>query len=459
MKLQMASSFVLSRPPANYRPSFVFIGALLVLTAGWSYTSPAAEADSDRKLLVSNARSNGVYQVGEKVGWRVEPKGSSVDSVDYTLKKGDFSVLRKASLELKPGGTTVEASLDQPGTLLLDVQPAGFGGKSQRALGGAVIAPEKIAPSLPRPGDFDRFWQEKLKELSKVPANPQLAAMDSGNAQVDYWQITMDNIRGSKIRGQLARPKAAGKLPAMLVVQWAGVYGLPKAWATDRAAPGWLVLNINAHDLPIDQPADFYEKENKGALKDYVSIGNQDRESSYFLRMYLSCYRGAQYLVEREDWNGQTLLVTGTSQGGMQTLMTAGLHPRVTAAIALVPAGCDLTGAVAGRKPGWPAYYWTVQGKDPAKVIDASRYYDVVNFAYNIKCPVLVGVGLVDEVCAPAGIFAALNQVQGSKEIVFLTDADHQGTHNTHQTFYLRSSAWLEALRQGKAAPAQTASP
>jgi cephalosporin-C deacetylase-like acetyl esterase len=158
-------------------------------------------------------------------------------------------------------------------------------------------------------------------------------------------------------------------------------------------------------------------------------------------------------LTERPDWDGKTFLVTGTSQGGLQTLMLAGLHPKVTAAIACVPAGCDLTGPQAGRSPGWPAWYYKTEGKDPAQVIAASRYYDVVNFASRIHCPVLTGIGLVDETCPPAGILAALNQVKAPKETILLPQADHQGYHNTHAAFLARAEVWQKALRQGQPAP------
>lgn len=92
----------------------------------------------------------------------------------------------------------------------------------------------------------------------------------------------MDNIRGSHIRGQLARPKQGEKLPAMLIVQWAGVYPLQKSWVTERAAEGWLTLNLNAHDLPIDETEQFYRDQASGPLNDYPAIGNDDRETSYF---------------------------------------------------------------------------------------------------------------------------------------------------------------------------------
>ncbi len=42
---------------------------------------------------------------------------------------------------------------------------------------------------------------------------------------VEYFKIEMDNINGSHIYGQLARPKREGKFPAPLIVQWAGIYG------------------------------------------------------------------------------------------------------------------------------------------------------------------------------------------------------------------------------------------
>ena len=422
--------------------------ALVVGAAG------AAEPAAGPRLTIIGDHADGIYTLGQSIHWRVEPSSASrFGEASYTLKKGGLVLLREGKLALASTVEEIDATLPAPGTLLLEVKAIDGEGKAVRALAGAVVAPERIQPSAPRPADFDRFWQAKIEELEKIPARPQLVSGDSGKPEVHYWQVTMDNIRGTHIRGQLARPKAGEKLPALLIVQWAGVYGLSKAWAADAAAAGWLVLDINAHDLPIDEAPEFYEQQSRGPLADYPAIGNDDREKSYFLRMYLSCYRAAQYLAERPDWDGKTLLVQGVSQGGLQALVTAALHPKVSAAIAGVPAGCDLTGPLAGRSPGWPAWCWKTQGKDPAKVLEASRYYDVVNFASRIQCPVLAGVGLVDETCPSAGIFAALNQIKGPKEIVVLPHGDHSGSANSHQAFNDRSRAWQEELRLDKPAP------
>jgi cephalosporin-C deacetylase-like acetyl esterase len=79
--------------------------------------------------------------------------------------------------------------------------------------------------------------------------------------------------------------------------------------------------------------------------------------------------------------------------------------------------------------------------------MDTSRYFDAVNFAARVKCPVLVGVGLIDVTAPPSGIYAAYNQTQGAKEIVVMPNSDHQGHENSQASFHTRASTWLEALR------------
>lgn len=405
---------------------------------------------------VAPDRTNGVYQVGDTVHWRVAWNAeTNPPPAHYRFLKGEMIDAGQGDVEFSNNLACLDSRFDAPGTMLLEVAWKADGIEPHRALGGAVAAPDQIAPSAPPPADFDAFWEAKLKELAKVPAQPRLEKVDIGRTNLSYWKITLNNIRGTHIEGQLARPAQGRKFPALLIVQWAGVYPLQRNWVTDRAEEGWLTLDIEAHDLPIDMPDAFYKEQFAGPLKNYWSIGNDDRDTSYFLRMYLSCYRAADYLSKRKDWDGKTLVVMGGSQGGLQTLMTAGFYPGITAALAIVPAGCDMLGPDVGRKGGWPQWYSNTEGKDPAKVREASRYYDVANFARRIKCPLLVGMGLIDEVCPAAGILAAVNQVASPKEIILLPKAAHQDEHNTHGAYNQRCyGVWLPDLRQGKPAPA-----
>ena len=71
----------------------------------------------------------------------------------------------------------LETSLDEPGTILAEIKTK-IGGKDVKTLAGAAIAPEKIAPSAPRPDDFDAFWKAKVEQLNAIPVNPVVEAAD-----------------------------------------------------------------------------------------------------------------------------------------------------------------------------------------------------------------------------------------------------------------------------------------
>jgi cephalosporin-C deacetylase len=382
---------------------------------------------------------SGVYEPGKTVTWSIDVPGGA-GKASYVVRKGGLEEIAKGEVELVDGKAKVSATRADAGTLLMDVTY-----QKAVARGAAAFAPEKIVPSAPAPDDFDAFWDAKIKELNDVPMNVQLEKVDVGDAAVEYWKITLDNIRGAKIRGQIAKPAGKSGLPALLQVQYAGVYGLDRGWVTGHAKGGWMSMNILAHDLPIDEKKEFYEAQSKKELADYTIIGAEDREKTYFLKMFLSCYRAVDYLTKREDWNKGALVVHGGSQGGYQSIVTAGMHPAVTAFAANVPAGCDHTGKRVKRAPGWPN--WTGREwmkRDAAKLEETGRYFDAMNFARRVKVPALVGVGLVDTVCPAEGVLATTNLFQGPKKIVIMPRSGHGGEGPGHKAYYAVFGPFLE---------------
>jgi cephalosporin-C deacetylase-like acetyl esterase len=413
-----------------------------------------------QQLTLTPLKATGIYAVGEKVGWEVQVRDSNATPVKeaaYTLKRNGLTVYKEGTLDLASGKASIETSLDAPGAVLLEISTAdggrgrGFG--QGRTLAGAMVAPEKLQPSRPRPEDFDAWWDAKIKQLNVIPANPQLEPNESGKPNVDYFTIRMDNINGTHIYGQLAKPKGDGKYPALLQLQWAGVYGLQKPWVIDRAAKGWLAMNVEPHDLPGNQPAAFYQNATR-TLGTYYTQGNTDRETSYFLRMYLSAYRALDYLSSRSDWDGKTLVVFGDSMGGQQSVVMAGLHPKVTAMMALVPSSCDMAGPRNGRAAGFPDWEKEAANKKNDKILEVGSYFDPVNFASRIKCPSLISMGFIDETCPPTGVWSAVNQIKVPKEVLPLIDSPHQdrppGVQRPHQ---VRREEWLAAMVKGEPAP------
>jgi cephalosporin-C deacetylase len=269
-----------------------------------------------------------------------------------------------------------------------------------------------------------------------------LARTPTSQPGVELFTVTLDSL-GSQVHGYLAKPNRKGKFPALVIYQWAGVYAMQPAWATNRAAEGWLVFDVSSHDMPLDQST--------GVPKDYYMIGNNDREKSYFLNMYLRDTRAIDYIQSRRDWNGKVIVINGTSMGGQQSLVTAGLNPgRITAVIVNEPSGADSNGELHGRKIGYPNW----PSGDP-QVMKTALYFDTVNFASRIKAPTLLSVGFIDSVVLPAGVWTAFNQIPAPKEVVAMAESDHNNLTPHKQGAYLQRSEEVLAtiLHGGKFKP------
>ena len=426
------------------RAAAVVCASLLLATA--------ARLCAAQELALTPFKPSGIYGLGEHVGWTVSaPAGAAANGTfTYTVRKNDLDVIKTGKLELAAGQASIEVTLNEPAMVFVEVAPAT--GTAKPIVAGAAVAPDKLQPSLPRPTDFDRFWDSKIKLLQRIPPNPVLTASASDTAGVDYATITMDHVDSGHVHGQIAKPARAGKFPGLVIFQWASPpYPLQKAWVTERAAEGWLALNIEPHDVLPDQPASYYEAL-PAELKNYQTIGIDDRDKNYFLRMYLADYRAVEYLASRPDWDGKTLIVMGTSMGGQQSLCTAGLNPRVTGLIVNEPAGADANGPLHGRAAGYPNW-----PPDNPRIMRTAQYFDTVNCAAHIRVPALVAMGFVDTIAPPAGIWAAFNQIRGPKEAVPMVDSPHNNfaTPEQQRPYTRRSAEWLGVLvRGGKALPA-----
>ncbi|HEY0256867.1 MAG TPA: acetylxylan esterase [Candidatus Methylacidiphilales bacterium] len=432
-----------------------------------SANAPAASVSAPPRWLVKPDHENGIYGPNEKVTWTVDFTGdrTGLPALAYVVKEDGQVEVGKGTVDVSAGPTTITTSRSTPGVLVAQIYPAAKSSGYAVAAGGAVISPDQINLSTPVPADFDAFWQSKLKQLAAVPVNPVMETVDIGaikfTGSIDFYKVTLDNINGAHVYGQMARPKDGKKFPAMLIVQSAGVYPLDKTPVIANAKAGWLVLNIIAHDLPIDEPPDFYNKLKATTLKDYQFIGCDDRDKSYFLRMFLGCVRAVDYLTSRPDWNGRVLLVTGGSQGGFQSFATAALCPQITDVAVSVPAGCDLLAPLATppRAFGWPYWtsYWVPRELDKKKIQETAGYYDGINFAVRIHCPTLACVGLIDDTARPTGVIAACNAIKAPKELLVLPLSDHHGTGNAQGAYYQEFNIWRNDLRDGKPLPTTNA--
>jgi cephalosporin-C deacetylase len=417
-------------------------------------------------LTVTPDHTDGVYALNQPVVWTVDVTSgdrSGLAAVPYVVKRDGGDAIANGTIDLSAGPATITSTRAEPGALLAVISvPTATVKKSPRPFtGGAIFAPEKIGPGAPAPADFDAFWQSQLKYLDAIPPNPvvEKGSLDDVkyNDGIPYYKVTLDNIWHTHVQGQLARPVRGNKFPAVLVFQAAGVGPLQKGMVVKFAKQGFLVLNIEAHDIPIDQPPTFYNDLKTNALKNYIAIGIDSRDTYYFLRMALGCIRAAEYLTSRPDWDGKTLIVSGVSQGGFQSFATAALFPKVTALVTSAPAADDSYAALAKppRPLSWPASYLPPRPDDPdgAKARTTLGYFDTTYFAARVHCPALACVGLIDETVRPASVLATYNAIPGTnKELMILPSYDHS-LACSQPPFWHRLDDWTAAVKAGQPLP------
>jgi cephalosporin-C deacetylase-like acetyl esterase len=414
-----------------------------------------------QQLVVTPYDKTGIYAVNKTVGWTVAVAAgqqAAPGAYAYVVKENGQRPIKNGSLDLSKGPATIETSLTAPGMVRVEIRPPegvkDFGDVHTGGAGvvvlGAAVDPTKIQPVMARPADFDAFWSSKIALLDKLPVNPVVTPKESGVADINYATFRLDNIGGAHVYGQMAWPKRDGKFPAMIIFQWASSpYPLQKSWVTDRAAEGWLAVNVEPHDVPSDMPQAFYDALPQ-MIREYAKLNNTDRDHNYFLQMYLGDYRAVEFLTGLSQWDGRTLVAQGTSMGGQQSLVMAGLSSKITATVVNVPAGSDANAALRGRMAGYPNWDST----NPT-VMETARYFDVVNFASHITVPSLLAMGFIDEVTPAIGIWTTFNQIAGPKEAVPMIDSphNHQATAGQLMPYTRRSAAWLSALVRGSAPP------
>lgn len=140
--------------------------------------------------------------------------------------------------------------------------------------------------------------------------------------------------------------------------------------------------------------------------------------------VYLGCIRAVDFIYSLPEFDVENIAVTGGSQGGALSIVTASLDTRIKYFAVFYPALSDLTGYINGRSGGWPHLF---RG-DEAKLnncIETSKYYDVVNFARFLKAEGWYSWGFNDNVCPPTSIYAAYNIISAKKEIHIFQDTQH----------------------------------
>lgn len=389
--------------------------------------STAQIRGNEIRVVVSPNHADWNYRVNEPCTFTVRVlKAQNLlqdVTVDYELGPEMYPTEIKKGVALKKGELTLRGTMKTSGFLRCKVT-AHVGDRTYEGIATAGYAPEQLRPVTQFPADFREFWAKELEDARRTPLQPIMTLLpERCTSTVNVYHVSFQTDRwNSRFYGILCVPKKEGKYPALLRVPGAGIR--PYGGDIYTAEQGAITLEVGIHGIPVTMEQSFYDNLMNGALNGYWTFCRDDLKSFYYHRVIIGALRAVDFICDLPQYNGRALGVTGSSQGGALSVMTAALDSRVTFYASVHPALCDLEAATKQRADGWPHYFY-YYGEPGSKELTVARYYDTANFARCIGVPGWYSWGYNDEVCTPTSMHAAYNAVTSPKELHLYLETGH----------------------------------
>ncbi len=404
------------------------------------------------KVAVAPDHADWTYKTGENVKFQVSVTQNSEPLknvfVRYEVGLEMLAPIKRDSAALKDGKLVIDGGTMKTAGFLRCMVSAMVDGRKYESLATAGFSPESIEPTTELPADFIEFWDKAKAEAADIPMDVKTTLLpDRCTEKVNVFHVSIQNYRpGSRIYGILCVPKKEGKYPALLKVPGAGVR--PYNGDIAMAENGIIVLEIGIHGISVIMDPSVYTDLGRSTLDGYWFYNLDDRDRYYYKRVYLGCVRSVDVIFSLPEFDGRTLAVSGGSQGGALSIVTAGLDSRIKYLSAFYPALCDLTGYLNGRAGGWPHMFNDYNKAFNAKKdkIETSKYYDVVNFARQIKVPGFYSWGYNDQTCPPTSMYSAYNVITAPRELYLVQETGHW----TYPEQQEKSRQWLINKLTGK---------
>lgn len=396
------------------------------------------------EYLVTADRPDRNYVAGTAASLTVEAYkgGVPLDGVPVYFRAGDDMLLSGDydSVAFRHGRAVIPlGTRSEPGFRACDLRFT-VCGKTYRELVKVAFSPDSIRPYTVMPDDFDSFWQKTLKEAAGTGLAPEITLLPSRSTDSVEVSLVKLNVGpgGRHVYGYLTRPRDGRPHPVLFCPPGAGASRIePTTYYSER---GFIYLNINIHNGCNPELDDEAYARAKKQTEGYNRRGIGSRETFYYREVYAACSRCVDFLCTLPDWDGRNVGVTGGSQGGALSVVTAALNPKVTFCSPFYPALCDLTGFLHGRAGGWPRYYDKCTEAPGADF--TMQYYDVVNFARRLRCPVFYSFGYNDDTCSPTSVYAAYNEITAPKTLDITPTSGHWRFAETNE----ESVAWMRRM-------------
>lgn len=293
----------------------------------------------------------------------------------------------------------------------------------------AYAVDENYKSVVTKPEDFDEFWQGVLSQADTIPLAPEVIPDPLRSSEdVETFQVFFNSVDNVRVAGWYCRPtQRSGRTPAILLLPgYQSDPPIPKDWARK----GYVALSV-APRGKLRSNLQF----NPG-YPNLLTNNITDRNSYSYRGFYVDAWRGVDFLLSRPEVEPTRIGVTGSSQGGGLTITTAAMRSEVAAAAAGAPYLCGYMDAIELTHT-YPYQeindYLRHHPESRQAVTDTLAYFDGINFADRIACPIVVNIGLQDNVVPPETGYALFKKIRSrEKELHAYDGHGHDARRHEH---------------------------
>jgi cephalosporin-C deacetylase len=277
--------------------------------------------------------------------------------------------------------------------------------------------------------EIRKFWAQTRAVLAKTSMEASVEPVESHDpfmAEIIktrlIYTVVMSSFERRRIRAWYvvpAAPPPQGGWPAILEFPgYNGVLSLP----IQLVQYGYATLTLFPRGQGESRKEWTIEHDTR------LTYNVMDRERYYYRGAYMDCVRGIDFLCSRPEIDARRIGVWGASQGGGLSFTTASLDRRVTAAVAAVPWLCNLEVAAGITHPPFVELYdYLKQHPEQRQQVFATlAYFDPLNLAQDIACPILVAGATIDPAHPLETIMPVFERIRSLKSLVVYPDLDHE---------------------------------
>ncbi|MEQ8352578.1 MAG: acetylxylan esterase [Leptospiraceae bacterium] len=311
-------------------------------------------------------------------------------------------------------------------------------------------------PELTPPRNLDKFWQDLILNLKRLPVEPQQKlVLKKSFGKESLSDIAFQSLGPTVIRGQLFLPRRRGKAPVVIHFpdydEKASFPGAVKDYSRSLTEKGIALLSVNLRKPPettrvvrTTATTTRASGSHSGAatatstaavevpVPPLLAMGLDPIEKSYLAHCYLDALRAVDFLRLQKGIDSGKIALLGRGLGAAMASFVAHMRKESVVGLSLErpsPAWIsrwldDSTGSMAEQI----REMMRQKSGSRAKWKKSLELLDPINWAQSIQVPVLFSAGLEDRVHPPMSVFGFFNHLQTEKAMQFFTDEEQDPT-------------------------------